>query len=104
MDSRITITKEEEIRVSGRPTYKDNDFYTCWAEILDLIGNELYQAINIKLENTVTFKVRYCKKLEELRDKSKFKVMWQCREYAIYTVDFMGYDKKSIKIKCKLVT
>lgn len=101
--SRIKIMKTEEKRVNGRPVYQDVVFYECWCEILDLVGAELYQAISIKLENTLVFKIRYCKLLEELRDKKNFSIQWKDSKYSIYDVDFMGYNKKHIKIKCKRV-
>lgn len=97
----IHIKKIEENIVRGRREgNKKINFLSCNAELLDLIGKELYEAINIKLENTAIFKVRYCKPIEELRDKDKFYIEWQGRKYKIYYVDFMGYSKKHVKIKC----
>lgn len=103
-DVRIKIVTYEEIRLDGKPTKQEKDFYECWATPLDLIGTELYNALNIKLENTIIFKVRYCKHLENLRNKDKFSIVWQGRKYTIYHVDWLKYGKKYIKIKCKQVT
>lgn len=101
LNQKITITIEEEQRVNGKPILKEVNFYSGYAAVLDLIGNELYQAINIKLENALIFKVRYCKLLEALREKEKYTVHWQGRKFSIYTVDYMGYSRDFIKIKCK---
>ncbi|WP_278633508.1 phage head closure protein [Paraclostridium bifermentans] len=104
LDQRISIKKLKEKIVQGRRQLsKLTPFYDCWAEVLDLFGKELYEAMAMKLENTVIFKVRYCKKLEELRDKENFIVEWQGRQYEIYYPDFLGYKKDFIKLKCKEV-
>ena len=102
MNNRISIKKLEDKIVNGRRQKGvPSEFYNCWAEILDLYGQELYEAMEIKLENTIVFKIRYCKKLEELRKKDNFIVEWQGRKYSIYYPDFMGYNKQYIKLKCK---
>ncbi|HBI7026651.1 TPA: phage head closure protein [Clostridium perfringens] len=102
---RIYIKKIEEVIIKGRrqPQGEPTPFYDCRAKVLDLYGQELYEAMAIKLENTVIFKIRYCKKLEELRNKENFIVEWKNRKYEIYYPDFMGYNKKYIKLKCKEV-
>lgn len=104
MNNRISIKKLEDKIVNGRRQKGVTvDYYNCWAEVLDLYGKELYEAMSIKLENTVIFKIRYCKKLEELRNKENFIVEWKNRKYEIYYPDFMGYNKQYIKLKCKEV-
>ena len=104
MNNRISIKKLEDKIVNGRRQKGvPSEFYNCWAEILDLYGQELYEAMEIKLENTIVFKIRYCKKLEELRKKDNFIVEWQGRKYSIYYPDFMGYNMQYIKLKCKEV-
>lgn len=105
MNNRISIKKLEDKVVNGRrqKAVETDFFYKCRAEILDLYGQELYEAMSIKLENIVIFKIRYCKKLEELRNKENFIVEWKNRKYEIYYPDFMGYNKKYIKLKCKEV-
>ncbi|MFR1707645.1 MAG: phage head closure protein [Clostridium sp.] len=100
---RINITVTTETRVNGKPIKTDEPFYSCWAEILQLYGNELYQAINIKLENTIIFKVRYCKLLEQLQDKKEYKVEFKGNIYKIYYCDFAKEYKKYILLKCNLV-
>lgn len=100
---RITLYKTKTDRIEGRPITKEEEFYKCWSEILDLIGTESYEAYNSKLENVVVFRVRWCKKLEELRNRKDFFIKWKDIKYEIYTVDFMGNSKDKIKLKCKMV-
>lgn len=40
--------------------------YEAWCEISSLYGQELYKALEIRLENTVVFEVRYCRKIKEM--------------------------------------
>ncbi len=101
---RINITVAIEKRVKGKaPTYSDEHFYSCWCGILQLYGTELYQAINIKLENTIIFKVRYCKLLEQLQDKKEYKVEYKGHIYKIYYSDFAKEYKKYVLLKCNLI-
>lgn len=103
--TRIDIKEIKDNFVNGRRCgKKELDFLPSYhAEVLDLIGKELYEAINSKLENTIIFKVRYCLPMEKLRDKKNFIVKWKDRKYEIYYVDFMAYKGKFIKIKCNEV-
>lgn len=100
---RIKITKSKEIRVDGRPKYDYIEFYSCWGEILSLYGKELYEAINIKYENTIEFKVRYCKKLKELLKKEEYCVEYDGSIYKLYQPDFSKYPKKFVLLKCNLI-
>lgn len=104
LNNRILIKKEVIKVVNGRRQKEEPiELYPCWSEVLDLYGKELYEAMSMKLENTVVFKVRYCRKLEELRNKKDFFIEWQGRKYSIYQADFLGYNKKFIKLKCNEV-
>lgn len=97
----IEIKEIKENIVNGRRGANEElSFFSCNAELLDLFGKELYEAINIKLENTAIFKVRYCPPIEKLRNKEKFLVNWNGRKYKIYYVDYMGYKTNYVKIKC----
>lgn len=104
LKDRIIIIKKEDKIINGRRQgIEETKLYTCWADILDLYGKELYEAINIKLENTIVFKVRYCSLIEKLRSKENYIIEWNNRKYNIYYVDFMNYSKKFVKIKCNEV-
>ena len=103
--TRIDIKEIKEKIVNGRRSGEEEiDFLPSYhAELLDLIGKELYEAIQSKLENVAIFKVRYCLPMEKLRDKKNFIVNWKGKRYEIYYVDFMSYKEKFIKIKCNEV-
>lgn len=104
LDERIEIKKLEEQIIKGRRTgEKETHFYSCWADVLNLYGQELYGAINNKLENTIVFKVRYCPELEELINKENFIIYWRNKKFKIYYPDFMNFKKEFIKIKCNEV-
>ena len=98
----IKITKKEETRVNGKPIFTDTIFRECMAEIQDLYGNELYQALQTEMQNTIVFKVRYCKEMDLLRThKQDYRVIYQGVEYNIYQVDYGKYAKKYVLIKCQ---
>lgn len=103
LNERINITKTKETRIDGKPIQKDEEFYSCWAEVNDLYGKELYEAINIKLENTIVFKIRWCKLLEQLRSKAEYKVKFKENIYKIYNADFGKDYKKYVLLKCNLI-
>lgn len=100
---RITILETKEERINGKPIFKEEEYFKCWAEIGDLYSNELYEAINIGKENTVTFKVRYCKKLKELIDHKKYKIKLDNSVYEIFHCDFSRYYKQYIILKCNMM-
>lgn len=102
--AKIQIKKVVETRVNGKPIKSDELFYNCWYELQQLYGQELYEAINIKLENTLVFKVRYCKLLEQLQDKAEYKVIYNDKTYKLYYCDFCKYPKKYVLLKCNLIS
>lgn len=103
LDKRIQITKSVTIRNNGKPITNDQNFHSCGAELQQLYGQELYQAININLKNAAVFKVRYCKLLEELQNKETYKVIYNNNTYDLYYSDFSKYPNKYILLKCNLI-
>ena len=101
--AKIEIKKVIETRVNGKPIKSDEYFYRCCYELQQLYGSELYEAINIKLENTLVFKVRYCKLLERLQDKVEYIVIYNNKTYKLYYADFAKYYKKHVLLKCNLI-
>lgn len=97
----IQIIKPEEVRVKGKPTYVNKIFRECVAEIMDLYGQELYNAMAMQLENTVIFKVRYCKVMDILRtEKKDYKIKYNNETYSIYQCDFAKYPRQYVILKC----
>lgn len=103
--TRIEIYINESIIENGRRTDNRNLYYTCWATPLELYGKELYEAINIKYDNTIVFKARYCQKIKEMRktNKRNYIVIFEGSEYDVYQVDFKANSKDFVYIKAKLV-
>lgn len=101
---KIEIIKVKDTIENGRRVQNvELNFHDCYANILDLYGKELYEAINSKLENTAIFEILYCPKLEDLRNKENFIIKWCNKKYEIYYPDFLGYKKNYIHLKCKEV-
>lgn len=100
---RITILETKEERINGKPVFKEEEYFKCWAEIGNLYSKELYEAINTGKENTALFKVRYCKKLKVLSNHKNFKVKFDGNTYEIYQSDFSKYYKQYIILKCNMV-
>lgn len=105
MDSRISVKKKVKVIVSGRWEESFEEYYNCWCTPMELYGNELYEAQNIKYENVLVFKVRYCNKVKDMRttDKNKFIVVHDGVEYQVYQVDFKSNTKDYVYIKAKMV-
>lgn len=106
MDVRIKIKLKDKQIVNGRREESLQDYYDCWATPMELYGKELYEAINIKYENVVVFKVRYCNKIKEMRKtkKESFVILLDGAEYTVYHVDFKANSKNWVYIKAKMVT
>lgn len=91
LDKRINIQKRSIVKVKGIPTDKWDDYYSCQCTILDLIGREKYDAINVKLENSIKFKCRTCKKLIDIHfDEKEYQVIWNDKAFNIIFVDTLG--------------
>ena len=105
MDSRISIKKKVKVIVNGRWEESFEDYYNCWCTPMELYGKELYEAQNIKYENVLVFKIRYCNKVKEMRttDKNKFIIVYDGVEYQVYQIDFKSNTKDYVYIKAKMV-
>ena len=55
----------------------------------------------IREDQTITFEVRYCSELKTL-DSIHFRVLFHDDVYNIQNVDMMNYQRKTIKVRCKL--
>lgn len=105
MDVRIQIKLKNKQVASGRWEDTLQDYYECWATPMELYGKELYEAINIKYDNTIVFKVRHCNKIKDMRKiiKESFIIIFEGVEYTVYQVDFKANNKDYVYIKAKLV-
>lgn len=100
--ARIKIFKRQREIVGGRQQELEAVLHhECWCEIGSLYGQELYSAIDIRLEETIVFdNVRYCGKIEDIRRRKKdFFVEYKGDRYDIFAVDFRKHDKKYVQLK-----
>ena len=57
---------------NGRQQEKEPTlFYEAWCEIRNLYGQELYEALDVRLENAIVFEVRYCRRIKEIKAHAK---------------------------------
>lgn len=105
LNDRIIIFKKDGKVVNARWEVTEEEYYSCWCEPLELYGNELYQAENIKYENVLVFKVRYCQIVKNMRttDNNKFTVEYEGIRYQVYQIDYKNNSKDYVYIKAKMV-
>lgn len=105
MDVKIDILEKREEIDEGRGHESYIDYYNnVWATPIDLYGNEIYAALNAKLENTVVFEVRYCKKTKALQAHcKKYVIRYENELYDIYHVSLKKNDKTTVLIKANRI-
>lgn len=59
------------------------------------------EAATTREEQTINFEVRYCTELKDL-DSTHYRVSFHGKPYDIQSVDMMNYQRKTIRIVCKL--
>lgn len=104
MDVRIEILKKIEEIDAGRAHAKYEDYYRLWATPTDLYGSEIYDALNIKLENTIAFEIRYCKKIKAMQAHCKdFYIKFEGELYDVYHVSLKRNEKTTAIIKANRI-
>lgn len=100
LDKRIVIQKHEKISSDkiGNQTSVWTDYHKCWAEIKGLYGREYWAAREQHEENTVTFKIRYCKKLKEL-NTFEFRILFNGKIYDIQNPNNLQFADSLLLIK-----
>ena len=105
--TRIGIHKISQTVIDGRTkrTLAETPEYSCYAETRDLYGQELYEALNIGLKETVVFRVRSCRWIKTLKPQMRdYRVLYDGYEYDIYAVDFGSTDHRVAELKCSRAT
>ena len=101
-NERIVIQKNEVVTDKyGNHKNIWTDFYTCFTYASTYQYDKENEAATTTEERTINFDVRYCGELKDL-DSTHFWVAFHGDSYDIQTVDFMNYQKKTIRIVCKL--
>lgn len=99
LNQRILIMKKtvstDEI---GNQFESWTDFYKCWSAVNGLSGREYWQAKEQHQEDTANFKIRYCKKLNEINTHD-FKIIFKEKSYDIQSVDNVFFADNLVNIK-----
>ena len=100
LNQRILIQKgNTQTDDVGNVLRQWQDFYSCFASIKTTGGKERQKG-DTEEQQTVSFTVRFCKKLSEL-SAVDYRIMFRGRNYNIVQVDFADYDSKTVKIKAE---
>ena len=102
---RIKIyRRQEDIKSGRREELPAVEYHSAWCNVSSLYGQELYSALNIKLDSTIVFEVRYCKKVKEVHKNLKeFYVEYEGDKYDIFAIDFRGNEKQYVQLKANKV-
>ena len=101
-NERIVIQKNEVVTDKyGNHKNIWTDFYTCFTYASTYQYDKENEAATTTEERTINFEVRYCGELKDL-DSTHYRVTFHGDSYDIQTVDFMNYQKKTVRIVCKL--
>lgn len=102
MTGRIKIIRKKTEVINGRRQQEESVFYECWCEVQDLTTTEKYTALQTGLENTIVFKVRNCRKMEEIRlNLKEFHAEYKGVELKIYSASPMFIDNRHVLLKCR---
>lgn len=102
MTGRIRIIRKKTKVIDGRRQQEESVFYECWCEVQSLATSEKYTALQIGLENTIVFKVRNCRKMEEIRlNLKEFFAEHKGMEFKIYDASPMYVDNRRVLLKCR---
>ena len=95
----ITIQKRgEDIEdESGFETEEWLNYYTNYAYINVLNGNERWMAAQVEADQTVRFTLRWHKQLDEVKPKY-YRIIFAGKPYTITFVDNVRYENKTVKI------
>ena len=72
--------------------------HSCKAEINCVGGKEYYAARQINAENEVTFKIRFCRAVKEIKPQ-EYLIEYDSQEYDIQYVDNFMMSNDILKIK-----
>lgn len=104
--AKIRIYKRQYEKKAGRREEAEPILHhECWCEIGSLYGKELYKALEIRLEDTIVFEVRYCKKVKEVAAHLKdYFVEYEGEKYSVFARDFRKNDRQYVQLKANRIT
>ncbi len=99
LNQRITFQKQTDFSDKiGSQSTELSDFYSCWASVQGVSGREYWQAREQHEENTLSFKVRFCRKLAEI-NKIDYFIKYQNRIYDITDINNLQASDSILIIK-----
>jgi len=103
-DERMKIYKRQTEVINGRNTEKEALLhYACWCKAGKLYGTELYKALEIRLNNTIVFEVRNCKKIKEIvAELKQYYIEFDGSRYELYAYDYKD-DKRIVQLKANMI-
>ena len=101
-NERLTVQKNE-VLVDKYGNHKNawTDYYSCFTYASTYQYDKERESVVTAEEQTINFEVRFCAELQSL-DSTHFRVSFHGDTYNIVSVDFMNYQRKTIRIVCKL--
>ena len=100
LNQRIQIQKgSTQIDEVGNMLWQWQDFYSCFASVKTTSGKER-QSGDTEEQHSVSFTVRFCKRLSEL-SAVDYRIVFRGKTYNIIQVDFADYGGKTVKIKAE---
>jgi len=99
--ARIRIYKRNRKLEGGRRREMDPTLhYETWCDIRNLYGKELYEALDVRLENTIVFEVRYCKRIKMMQQHLKeYFIEFEGEKYDIYASDYRRNERQYVQLK-----
>lgn len=99
--AKIKIYKKQHKIINGRREEAEPILHhNPWCDIKNLYGQELYSALDIRLENTIVFEVRCCKKVKEMQQHLKeYFIEFEGEQYDIYASDFIRNERQYVQLK-----
>lgn len=101
-NERLTFQKNSVVTdKNGNHVNVWADYYSCFCYAGTYqYDRETEEAVTSR-EQTIRFEVRYCRELKEL-DSTHYRVSFHGNAYDIESVDMMNYQKRTVKIVCRL--
>ena len=100
--ARVSIYEVKETLSGGRESYAlaETPTYVCYAEVRELYGKELYDALELGLKETAVFRVRFCRKVKEIcRELKKYRVVYGGMESNRCAYDTGAADRRYVDLK-----
>ena len=101
-NERLIVQKNEVVTDKyGNRKNVWTDYFTCYTYASTYQYDKERESAVTAEEQTINFEVRYCTELAEL-DSTLYRIAFHGDAYDIQSVDFMNYQRKTLRIVCKL--